>query len=202
MSSHHSILQRRQLRFRRAGWVARPQAGARPAGALHLASGHPGPSPVSLLGLGQPQLWRALACLCLWVFSGACLEGENDCVLAWDATCIKVWQLMTWWRWVFVTCWWKERESDWESPHGACGPRWLGPWLVCFCVLSLHLKICIYSIYLLGCLGYQLWQVGSCSLTRDPTWGPLPWEHRVLALGLQGSHSLLILTWGSYLLRR
>ena len=80
-------------------------------------------------------------------------------------------------RWAFVTCWWKERESDWESPHGAWGPCWLGPWLlVCFCVLSLHLKIYIFIvfiIYLLGCLGSQLWLVGSSSLTRDPTWGPL-----------------------------
>ena len=47
---------------------------------------------------------------------------------------------------------------------------------ICFCVLFKTYIFIVFIIYLLGCLGSQLWLVGSSSLTRDPTWGPLPWE--------------------------
>ena len=60
--------------------------------------GHPGPSQVACWAQGSLSSGGCMRCLCLWVFSGACLEGENDSVSAWGATCIKVWQLMTRWK--------------------------------------------------------------------------------------------------------
>ena len=99
-------------------------------------------------------------------------------------------------RWAFVTCWWKERESDQESPHGACGSCWLGPWLlVCFCVLLLHFKN-TYLLYLL----FIYWVASDLSCGR---WDLVPWpviQPGVPCLGSteswpldhQGSCSLLI----------
>ena len=151
--------------------------------------GHPGPSQVACWAQGSLSSGGCMrVCACEFSLEPALRERMTvsqpevppalRCGSSWPGG-----------RWAFVTCWWKERESDQESPHVACSPHWLGPWLlVCFCVLLLHLKIyiiyCIY--YLLGCLGAHLWQVGSSSMTSDPTWGPLPWKHRVLAPGPPG----------------
>ena len=43
-----------------------------------------------------------------------------------------------------------------------------------------------------------LQHVGSSSPTRDRTWGPLPWEHEVLATGPPGKvPAPLLLQWGA-----
>ena len=67
--------------------------------------------------------------------------------------------------------------------HVGWGPDSLFVFVFYRFILKIHI---VFIIYLLGCLRSQLWQVGSSSLTSDPTWGPLPWEHRVLAPGPPG----------------
>ena len=169
--------------------------------------GHPGPSQVACWAQGSLSSGGCMrVCACEFSLEPALRERMTvsqpevppalRCGSSWPSG-----------RWAFVTCWWKERESDQESPHGACSPHWLGPWLlVCFCVLLLHLKI-----YIIYCIYYFIyWGALDLSCGR---WDLVPWpviQPGVPCLGSteswpldhQGSRSLLILTWGSHPLRR
>ena len=64
--------------------------------------------------------------------------------------------------------------------HVGWGPDSLFVFVFYRFILKIHI---VFIIYLLGCLRSQLWQVGSSSLTSDPTWGAQslgPWITQVV----------------------
>lgn len=87
-------------------------------------------------GLRQPQLWRVLACLCLWVFSETALRERMTVSQPEMPPALRCGSSWPGGRWAFVTCWWKDQiRRAVMVPVAHVGG---GPDSLCFCVLSLH----------------------------------------------------------------
>ena len=55
------------------------------------------------------------------------------------------------------------------------------------------LFIWLYWVFIVACGIFQLWHVGSSSLTRESSLGPLCWEHSVLATRPPGKSLISLL---------